>query len=168
MELITIYNENEIEVQIFGFAADYLEYLANSYKRLLPMQAEEILSIILNEISQTSSLKDKKIITTSQISILSRKKIFNLVEEYKELEDALLLLSEAFDLTTGKVSEDWKINVKNYIKSHYFLTFQKNCDIIFFSERVHEVSLAIVLFKEDKILILPLTLNEDDFYQKLV
>lgn len=168
MGLITIYKDNNIEVQTFDIVVEYLEYIANTYKRLSPLQMEEVLALILDKISKDYSLKGKKIITSSQISILTRKKIFNLQDDYKNLEDALLLLSECFDRTSGKISQEWKINIKNYIKAHYFLTFQKNCDIIFFVERAYEVSLAIVLFEEDKVLILPITLNEDEFYQKLI
>lgn len=167
MDLITIYKNETVEVQMIRAAAEYIEYVANTYKRLSPFQMEEVLSIILKAAAKDYSLKNKKIITTSQVSILSRKKIFDLLEPYDILEDAVLLLSEAFDLTRGKVSEEWKNNIRNYIKAHYFLTFQKKCDIIFFSDENYDISLSIILIEENKIFILPITLNEDDFYCKL-
>ena len=123
MDLITIYKDEKTKIQTLDSVIEYLEYIANTYKRLSPIQMEEVLSLVLNIISQEQSLKGKKIITSSQISILTRKKIFDLLDDYKELEDALLLLSECFDRTSGKVSLEWKNNVKSYIKAHYFLTF---------------------------------------------
>lgn len=168
MELTTVYKDKEVEVQMIKSAAEYIEYIVNTYKRLSPIQMEEVLSIILREAAKDYSLKDKKIITTSQISILSRKKIFDLLEPYDIFDDAVLLLSEAFDLTKGIVSDEWKNNIKNYIKAHYFLTFQKKCDIIFFSEKIYDITLSIILIEDDKIFILPIALNEDDFYCKLL
>lgn len=171
MEFITIYKDNDQEVLMLDIAAKQLEFVANTYLKLSSIQTEEVLDEVFFQLSKEFNFKDKiknkKIITSSEIAILSRNKIFDLVDAYHELEEAVLLLSEVFDLTSGIVSNQWKDNVRNYIRSFYFLTFQKNCDIIFFSEKVHEVSLAIVLFKENEIFILPISLNENDIYYKL-
>lgn len=167
MELVTLYKDNNNEVKMFDFAIKQLEDFVNSVNTLTALEQEEILALILDKISKQTSLKEKKIITTSKVPILNRGQVFNLVEEYIDLEDAVLLLSEVFDKTTKKVSSEWKSALREYISSHYFLTFQKKCDIIFFVEKIYGVSLEIVLYKDDEILLLPISLNEDDFYQKL-
>ena len=51
MDLITIYKDNSTEVQTLGTVVEYLEYIANTYKRLSPIQMEEVLSLILNIVS---------------------------------------------------------------------------------------------------------------------
>lgn len=167
MDLITIYKDDGCEVKTFDFIVNYLENYINNTNILLPLEQEELLSFVLDIISKKQTLKNKKIITTSCVPILHRGNIFNLTEEYSKLEDAVLLLSEAFDKTKGKLSSEWKDQLSNYIKAHYFLTFQKNCDIIFFVEKIYGISLEIVLYEDNEIFLLPISLNEDDFYQKL-
>ena len=108
MDLITIYKDNGCEVKTFDFVANYLENYINSANILLPLEQEELLSFVLDIISKKQVLKNKKVITTSHVPILHRGDIFNLTEEYSKLEDAVLLLSEAFDKTKGKLSSEWK------------------------------------------------------------
>lgn len=167
MNLITVCEQNGYKVEIEKTALEFLEFVVNSEIRLNPIAAEHIIYTILDKISKDFNLKDKKIITTSKIPILRRHKIFDLSETYQALEDALLLLSESFDATVGKTTQEWRETVSLYIKSHYILTYSKKCDIIFFDKKDMEVSGAIVLLDGDKLLILPISLNEDDFYQRL-
>lgn len=167
MTLITVYEANNYKIEIEESALKFLEFIANSEIRLNPIATEHIVYTILDKISNNFELKDKKVITTAKIPILNRNKIFNLSEAYQGLEDALLLLSECFDQTRGQLTQEWKSNLSLYIKSHYILTYSKKCDIIFFDKKDMGVSGAIVLLDGDKLLILPISLNEDDFYQKL-
>lgn len=167
MELIEIYQSEEQQVSIYKWVLDYLEFSINNEFRLNDIQAEEVLAKTLNTIYKDFDLHGKKIITTSKVPILKRGAIFDLAEPYQGLEDAVLLLSESFDLTKDKLTQEWKNYLSNYIKAHYFLTFHKNCDIIFFVETVHRVSCSIVLLDGDNLYLLPISLNEDDFYQKL-
>lgn len=167
MNLITIYETKDYKVEIEEATLKFLEFIANSEIRLNPIAAEHIVYTILDKIANDFELKDKKVITTAKVPILNRNKIFDLSETYQGLEDALLLLSECFDQTKGQVTQEWKNNLSLYIKSHYILTYSKKCDIIFFDKKDVGVSGAIVLLDGDKLLILPISLNEDDFYQKL-
>ena len=167
MDLITIYQEQELKVEIEILALLYLEALANNELKLSPLEAELVLDLLLSKISRQFDLKDKKVITTQRVPILNRKQIFDLNETYAALEDAVLLLSEAFDLTSGNLTNEWKNQMSNYISSHYFLTYNKKCDIIFLDEKVHRVSAAIVILDGDNLILLPLSINEDDFYQRL-
>lgn len=161
---VTVCERNGYKVEIEKTALDFLEFLANTEIRLNPVAAEYIVYTILDKISKDFDLKDKKVITTAKVPILRRHNIFDLSETYCELEDALLLLSESFDATIGNTTKEWKETVSLYIKSHYILTYSKKCDIIFLDKKDMEVSGAIVLLDGDKLLILPISLNEDDFY----
>lgn len=167
MDLITIYQDNNLQVEIESIALLYLEAIANSQLKLSPYEASLILELLLEKVNQKFDLKDKKVITTQTIPILNRKEIFDLNDVYCALEDAVLLLSEAFDLTKGQLDNEWKYQISNYISSHYYLTYRKKCDIIFLDEKVHRVSAAIVILDGDRLLLLPLSINEDDFYQRL-
>lgn len=167
MDLIKIYQSEDCSVIAYKWVLNYLEHIINTEFRLDDIQAEQVLMNILKDICNDFDLYQKKIITTSKIPILSRGSIFDLVEPYQGLEDAVLLLSDAFDQTEGKLTKEWKKYLSNYIKAHYFLTFHKNCDIIFFVETIYKVSCAIVLLDGENLYILPISLNENDFYQKL-
>lgn len=164
---VVICEQNGYKIEIEKAALDFLEFIANAEIRLNPIAAEHIIYTILDKISKDFDLKDKKIITTAKVPILRRHNIFDLSEAYQGLEDALLLLSESFDITVGEITKEWKETISLYIKSHYILTYSKKCDIIFFDKKDMEVSGAIVLLDGDKLLILPISLNEDDFYQRL-
>lgn len=167
MDLITIYENEDLKVSMLPPALNYLEFLINNEIQLSAAATETVLNETLNLAKDNFSLSKKKIITSSKVPILHRGQTFELIKPYDGLEDAVLLLSEIFDVIKGRLTKEQKINLSNYIKSHYFLTFNKKCDIIFIDDEVQKVSCSIILEDGDNLYILPIFLNEDDFYQKL-
>lgn len=167
MELVTIYQDDNTQVTMFKKVADYLVYRRNNDYQVSQLEAEEVLAEELDYLTTFTDLKGKKIFTSSRIPYLHRNKVFSLTENYQELEEAVLLLSECFDNTSGGVTEEWKVKVEMMIKLYYYLQKKQDCIVHIFDEKLFGVSGFCSLIKQDKILILPFSLNEDDNYYRL-
>lgn len=167
MELITIYEDNEQKIEMLKFVADYLTELLNKEIRLTQLEAEQMLNESLYPLRKIQDLKGRKVITTNKIPILHRHKIFSLFPAYKELTEAVLLLSDAFDKTVGKLNDEQKLSIQNLIQLYYKTQLGLDCVLIFFDDNIKKVSGFIGLFLEETIIIFPFFLNEEDNFQTL-
>lgn len=167
MDLTTIYKDDNIIVEIPNLLALTLENLINTYFKLSPLETENFLDRLLAVYRDIIPLKEYKIITTSQVPYLSRGGIFDLKDPYRDMADAILLVSDYFDTTTGCLSNIERNELSTLVHLYYKTQFRKDCYLHFFDEDVNRVSGAFIFLSDGKMLILPFNLNEADNYYTL-
>lgn len=166
MPLVTIYEDDTQKIEMPSALVKIFNKLINEYFTLKKEDMEKVLDKSVDYLHSTLPneipLEGKRIVTSSDVPRLSRGKIFELSTYGVLFEDAVLLLSEYFDRTKGKVNLNWKYQVEQLIKNHYDLSYDINCIVHFFDENYYGVSGFMALVKNDLLLIHFLYLNEDD------
>lgn len=147
--------------------ADYLEHLINTEVQLNSLAAEQVLEAALDYLRTIQGLKGRRIVTTSKVPILHRKKVFTLLKPYEGLTEAVLLVSDAFDRTVGELNNVQKNQLCDLIHLYYKTQLGLDCVLYFFDEEINKVSGFFALFQAENIYLLPFNLNDKDFYQTL-
>lgn len=167
MDKVEIYNNDDTTVEMYKLFADYLNFRMNNDFQLSPIEAEEIYLQCLDYVQEYIGLRGTNVIASSRVPVLNRNGVFTLTDSYKELEEAILLLSDAFDNTEGEVTKDWKIQVEVLVKFYYSLLKDMQCVLHMFEEKSHGVSGFCCLREGDNVYLLPFALNENDDYWSL-
>lgn len=172
MNLVPIYKNDDLIISIDKTMADYLEKRINSYFILHKTMIENVIELALdNFVANGGNPKGKKVISTDQIPIFHRGKIFEVQQPYDCFEEAILLISAAFDNTKGEVTDNWKKLIQILVSTYYSTQLSQFCLAYFptncLSIGRHKISGILTFEKENVIIILPFELNEDDFYQTL-
>lgn len=167
MEFVTIYENEEQKVMMPKSIADELTFRANNQKQLSQMEFEMMTQDVLTYVEPLFEIKGKRVISTSKAMILNRGKMAAITNIYDPLNDAILMVSEAFDLTENEVTHDWKVNMEILIKLYYKMQSEQKCVTHFYDVKTNGVSGFIALELQDNILILPLILNESGETQRL-
>ncbi len=167
MEFVTIYENEEQKVMMLKPIADELTFRANNQKQLSQMEFEMMTQDVLTYVEPLFEIKGKRVISTSKAMILNRGKMAAITNIYDPLNDAILMVSEAFDLTENEVTHDWKVNMEILIKLYYKMQSEQKCVTHFYDVKTNGVSGFIALELQDNILILPLILNESGETQRL-
>lgn len=167
MEFVTIYENEEQKVMMPKPIADELTFRANNQKQLSQMEFEMMTQDVLTYVEPLFDLKGKRVISTSKAMILNRGKMAAITNIYDPLTDAILMVSEAFDLTENEVTHDWKVDMEILIKLYYKTQSEQKCVAHFYDVKTNGVSGFIALELQDNILILPLILNESGETQRL-
>ena len=141
--------------------ADELMFRANNQKQLSQMEFEMMTQDVLTYVEPLFDLKGKRVISTSKAMIINRGKMVAIANIYDPLIDAILMISEAFDLTEKEVTHDWKVDMEILIKLYYKTQSEQKCVAHFYDVKTNGVSGFIALELQDNILILPLILNEE-------
>lgn len=167
MEFVTIYENEEQKVMMPKPIVDELTFRANNQKQLSQMEFEMMTQDVLTYVEPLFDLKGKRVISTSKAMILNRGKMAAIINIYDPLTDAILMVSEAFDLTENEVTHDWKVDMEILIKLYYKTQSEQKCVAHFYDVKTNGVSGFIALELQDNILILPLILNEEGKIQRL-
>lgn len=150
------------------FVADYLCNNLNKRFKLGSIEAEEVVRSGIEYIKGLHDIKGKKITASAIVPIFNRNTEFvELLPPYEDLEDATLLMQQSFDNTEGKLSQHQKQDFASLINLYYKTQFNQNCEVLFFKEKIYEVSGILIFVAEDRVLLMPFSLNETDFYQTL-
>ena len=161
MEFVIVYEDKEQKVMMPKLIADELVFRANNQKQLSQIEFEMMTQDILTYIEPLFDLKSKRVISTSKAMIMNRGKIATITNIYDSLTDAILMISEAFDLTKKEVTHDWKVDMEILIKLYYKTQYGQKCIAHFYDVKTNGISGFIALELQDNILILPLILNEE-------
>lgn len=86
--------------------ADELMFRANNQKQLSQIEFEMMTQDVLTYVEPLFDLKGKRVISTSKAMIVNRGKMAAITNIYGPLTDAILMVSEAFDLTEKEVTHD--------------------------------------------------------------
>lgn len=167
MEFVTIYENEEQKVMMPKPIADELAFRANNQKQLSQMEFEMMTQDVLTYVEPLFDLKGKRVVSTSKAMIFNRGKMAAITNIYDPLNDAILMVSEAFDLTEKEVTHDWKVDMEILIKLYYKTQSEQKCVAHFYDVKTNGVSGFIALELEDNILILPFILNESGETQRL-
>lgn len=167
MDFVTIYEDNKQKVMMPKCIADELNYIANNQKQLSQIEFDMITQDALTYVEPIFTLKGKQVISTSKAMIINRGKIAAITNIYDPLSDAILLVSESFDLTEKTVSHEWKLDMEIMIKLYYQLQAGQKCIAHFYDVKTNGISGFIALELEDNILILPFILNESGETQSI-
>lgn len=167
MEFVTIYENEEQKIMIPKPIADELMFRANNQKQLSQIEFEMMTQDVLTYVEPLFDLKGKRVISTSKAMILNRGKISAITNIYEPLTDAIVMISEAFDLTEKEVTHDWKVDMEILIKLYYKTQSEQKCIAHFYDVKTNGVSGFIALELQDNILIFPLILNENGENQSL-
>lgn len=170
MGLVTIYEDDNKKIAMPESLVKMFNKMINDYFSLSKSDMEKVLDKCFDYISSISprhreNLRGKNAITSSDVPILSRGKIFELSNYGILFEDAVLLLSEYFDKTKGKLTLDWKFQIEGLIRYHYSLSYNTTCIVHLFDENYLGVSGFMAIIKNDLIIIHYIYLNEDDKFQ---
>ncbi len=167
MEFVTIYENEEQKVMMPKPIADELMFRVNNQKQLSQIEFEMMTQDVLTYVEPLFDLKGKRIISTSKAMILNRGSLATITNIYDPLTDAILMVSEAFDLTEKEITHDWKVDMEILIKLYYKTQSEQKCIAHFYDVKTNGVSGFITLELRDNILILPLILNENEETQRL-
>ena len=161
MELINVYEDDDTQVIMAKPLVDTFNKMLEYRYSLGAIDYEEFIHDSLDILNWEFVLKGKRVITSARVSIISRNKMVETPSAYDELLDAILILSECFDITEGEISKGWKMDMGVLIKLYYRLQYQRNCVLHIYDETTNGVSGFIALDDEESILIFPFFLNED-------
>ena len=161
MDFVTIYENEEQKIMMLKPIADELMFRANNQKQLSQIEFEMMTQDVLTYVEPLFDLKGKRVISTSKAMIINRGKMVAIANIYDPLIDAILMISEAFDLTEKEVTHDWKVDMEILIKLYYKTQSEQKCVAHFYDVKTNGVSGFIALELQDNILILPLILNEE-------
>lgn len=167
MEFVTIYENEEQKIMIPKLIADELMFRANNQKQLSQIEFEMMTQDVLTYVEPLFDLKGKRVISTSKAMIVNRGKMSAITNIYSPLTDAILMVSEAFDLTEKEVTHDWKVDMEILIKLYYKTQSEQKCVAHFYDVKTNGVSGFIALELKDNILILPFILNESGEVQSI-
>lgn len=167
MDLEVIYKDDNMTVEIPRLAVNKLNKIYNDIFRLTdeefkPLLQERAVDYLRSNHPETFEMQEMNIITSKEIQRLHRGEIFELLSIWEIFTDAIILLSQYFDDTEGKVSNDWKYNIEQIIYYHYKLTYEEDCIVHFFEENYCGVSGFMAIRYEDKLFIKFISLNEED------
>lgn len=160
MDFVTIYENEEQKIMMLKPIADELMFRANNQKQLSQIEFEMMTQDVLTYVEPLFDLKGKRVISTSKAMIINRGKMVAIANIYDPLIDAILMISEAFDLTEKEVTHDWKVDMEILIKLYYKTQCEQKCVAHFYDVKTNGVSGFIALELQDNILILPFILNE--------
>ena len=167
MEFVTIYEDKEQKVMMPKRIADELTFKANNQKQLSQMEFEMMTQDVLTYVEPLFDLKGKRVISTSRAMIINRGKMTAITNIYDPLTDAILMVSEAFNLTEKEVTHDWKVDMEILIKLYYKTQNEQKCVAHFYNVKTNGISGFIALELQDNILILPFILNESGETQSI-
>lgn len=167
MDFVTIYENEEQKIMMLKPIADELMFRANNQKQLSQIEFEMMTQDVLTYVEPLFDLKGKRVISTSKAMIINRGKMVAIANIYDPLIDAILMISEAFDLTEKEVTHDWKVDMEILIKLYYKTQSEQKCVAHFYDVKTNGVSGFIALELQDNILILPFILNESGETQSL-
>ena len=167
MEFVTIYENEEQKIMMPKLIADELMFRANNQKQLSQIEFEMMTQDVLTYVEPLFDLKGKRVISTSKAMIVNRGKMSAITNIYSPLTDAILMVSEAFDLTEKEVTHDWKVDMEILIKLYYKTQSEQKCVAHFYDVKTNGVSGFIALELKDNILILPFILNESGEVQSI-
>ena len=167
MNLVTIYSDEDKTIQMPKTIVDKFNIMLNEHFTLKKEEMEDVLDKCFEYIStiEHESLAGKNAITSSDVPILSRGKIFELSNYGILFEDAVLLLSEYFDRTKGRLTLKWKSEIEELIRCHYSLSYNTPCIVHLFDENYLGVTGFMAIIKKDIIIIYYVYLNEEDKFQ---
>lgn len=161
MEFVTIYENEEQKVVIPKRIADELQFIGTHQRQLSKIEQEQFLYDTLDYVKNFFELKGKRIVTDSKAIILSKGSFVNITEVYDSLTDAMLMISESYDIVEKEPTLQWKIDLELMIKLYYKLINNQNCIVHFYNIKANGVSGFAALEEDDKVLILPIVFNED-------
>lgn len=168
MEKVTVYENNEIQVEMYKTVADWLQHLRNNEYRLNPIEQEQVLEEMLEQLRLTKEdLDGRRIVTTSKVPIIHRSTLpFELLPPYEIFMDAILLLSEALDNEDNQVDKTWKRNVARLVAYYSTYVNKEDCRLIFFPIP-EKVTGFFTCTNEKQIILLPFILNDSDNFYRL-
>lgn len=149
-----IYQDDDIKVEILGEFHYILKKLLSSMKinRLSETQFNILLKCILELLNKEHfSIQNKKVISCSQVPILTKGQYVEMAEMFSDFSFAFQTLS-----CEGKATPE----IKDYINEHYAA---ENIDFFtnFFETPAYNVSGFFAMIKENNLLITLFTLDEN-------
>lgn len=168
MDKVVIYEDNEMQIEMYKPVADWLQHLRNNEYRLNLIEQEEILEEMLEHLHlKREDMRDRRIVTTSKIPIIHRATLpFELLPPYEIFMDAILLLSEALDNEEEQVDKDWKRNVARLVSYYSTYIDKENCRLIFFPTP-EKITGFFAYTNETQLILLPFILNDNDNFYRL-
>lgn len=159
MELVPIYEDDDIKIEMYKEIIDELKMNADLVS-LNSIAAEEIVKIIINTIPK-DKIRDRVLSVARKIPVIHRGKLsFTLFNGFEVFDEAVLLISSAFDLTKQEFSKIQKLKLMILIDYYYELQGLGLCKCIFFEDSVHRVSGFLFYVGDEKVYCLPFILSE--------
>ena len=166
MELIEIYNNGDMKVELLKAAANQLNERAFVYK-LDSITIEELLKVTCEYLEVTSG----EITIPEKASIIHRNdKRLGLKREYEPLCEAFFLLTDSFDLTTGELTKDWKMKIAILVSLYYSLQGLGTAKILFLEDGHFEKITGVITYQyssSENILFIPFILDDKENFQRL-
>ena len=167
MNLTTVYEDDNIKVELPPQLVKIFNETINEFFTLSKDDTEIMLRKSTDYVEERhpNLLRGiKGAVTSSDVPRLHRHKIFELSNYGTLFEDAVLLLSEYFDMTKGKVTSSWKSQIEEIIYNHYQLAYNTPCILHVFEENYKEVSGFMAVIKNELAIFYYFSLNEDDIF----
>lgn len=169
MDKILIYEDNEIQVEMYKEIAEWLEYLGNNEYNLNNIEQEEVLDNMINSLGiDIDKLKNIPILTTRKVPIIHRDTFApNLLPPFDIFMDSILLLIESFCNRKGEVDSTWIREISILIKLYSSHINNDSCHITFFTMSHSHITGFFSYIDDEKIILLPFIINDKDNYYRL-
>lgn len=166
MEFITIHEDDNEKITMPEIVVRLLSKIGEKFFSITKDDLDEVLEKTLEYLQENyfgnGLLTGKQIITSADIARLHRNKNFEVGKYGVVFEDAILTLCDYFDMTEGKLTEQWKSQVETVINLHYKLAYDTQCVVHLFDENYKGVSGFMACVKDKFLIIYYFSVNEDD------
>lgn len=159
MELIPIYEDDNTKIEIYKKVIDVLRQNTDLVT-LNSIAAEDIVKIIIKTIPK-EKLEEKILSVANKVPIIHKNNLsFTLFNGFEVFNEAVLLISSAFDLSIKEFSKIEKLKLMILIDYYYELQGLGQCRCVFFENPIHNVAGFLYYISEEKVYCLPFILSE--------